>query len=385
MITTRIAGLLLPVLQRLALGLLGVGVVAALVSQPGPTRKELTAEFDRAGLSVRAGDEVRLRGVPIGRISAIEVDRETFTANYVLSVDEDAPIAADTSATLVPKTLFGEKYVELDPVIPGEPVAADGDRIPLERTQAPSEVQEVLDRLEPVLAAVDPIAFSSTIGSLAEGLDGHGGDIAAIVDSLPPALEVLIRNQDDLGRIFRSVPGVAGTVTDRADELLQAADAFGELAVLVDENETALVDFVTDTASLSARAAALLDEEADRIDRILTDGLSVLTLVDRSPGAVDSLLKGAPQFVNGLAAATSTGAFRAPIANFAVLNPGSLLDAAGEFGEGQGGAGIGPDITVEGFPLDGVDIGPQEGSGDPVTSVPNGVVGILNGLLGGGR
>ena len=100
MITTRIAGLLLPVLQRLALGLLGVGVVAALVSQPGPTRKELTAEFDRAGLSVRAGDEVRLRGVPIGRISAIEVDRETFTANYVLSVDEDAPIHAGAQDAL---------------------------------------------------------------------------------------------------------------------------------------------------------------------------------------------------------------------------------------------------------------------------------------------
>ena len=385
MITTRIAGLLLPVLQRLAVGLLGVGVVAALVSQPGPPRKELTAEFDRAGLSVRAGDEVRLRGVPIGRISSIEVDRDTFTADYVLSVDEDAPIASNTSARLVPKTLFGEKYVELDPAAPGGPVASNGDRIPLERTQAPSEVQEVLDRLEPVLAAVDPVAFSSTIGSLAEGLDGHGGDIAAIVDSLPPALETLIRNQDDLGRIFRSVPGVAGTVTDRADELLRAADAFGELAVLVDDNETELVEFVTDTASLSARAASLLDEEASRIDRILTDGLSVLTLVDRNPGAVDSLLKGAPKFVNGLAAATSTGAFRSPIANFAVLNPGSLLDASGGFGEGQGGAGIGPDVTVEGFPLDGVDVGPQPGSGNAVTSAADGVVGLLNGLLGGDR
>ena len=121
---------------------------------------------------------------------------------------------------------------------------------------------------------------------------------------------------------------------------------------MVDQNEQPLVDFVADTATLSARAASILDAEADRIDRVLTDGLSVLTLVDRNPGAVDALLKGAPQFVNGLASATSTGAFRAPIANFAVLNPGSLLDASGEFGEGQGGAGIGPDIVVEGFPLD---------------------------------
>lgn len=375
---------LVPALRRVVIGLLVVGAIAALVSQPGPDRIEITAEFARAGLSVRAGDEVRLRGVPIGRISSIDVRRDTFTATYVLSVDPGAPIAADTGATLVPKTLFGEKYVALDPAEPDGPTVEDGAAIPLERTAAPSEIQEVLDRLEPVLAAVDPIAFSATISSLAEGLDGHGEDLATVVESLPPALQVLIRNQDDLGRIFRSVPGIAGTVTERADQLLQAADAFGELAVLVDENETLLVDFVTDTAQLSARAASILDSEAERIDRVLTDGLSVLTLVDRNPGAVDSLLRGAPQFVNGLAAATSTGAFRSPIANFAVLNPGSLLDASGEFSEGQGGAGIGPDIVVEGFPLDGVDVGTESGN-EPVTTTGNAVVSLLNALLGGGR
>lgn len=375
---------LAPVLRRVVSSLLVVGVIAALMSQPGPDRKEITAEFARAGLSVRAGDEVRLRGVPIGRISSIDVRRDTFTATYVLSVDSEAPIAADTGATLVPKTLFGEKYVALDPAEPGGAVVADGAAIPLERTAAPSEIQEVLDRLEPVLDAVDPVAFSATISSLAQGLDGHGADLATVVESLPPALQALVRNQDDLGRIFRSVPGIAGTVTERADQLLQTADAFGELAVLVDENETLLVDFVRDTAQLSARAASILDAEAERIDRVLTDGLAVLTLVDRRPGAVDALLKGAPQFVNGLASATITGAFRAPIANFGVLNPGSLLDATGDFAEARGGAGVGPDIVVEGFPLDGVDVGTETG-GDPATETGNAVVGLLNALLGGGR
>ena len=88
---------LLPVLRRLTIGLLVVGVIAALTSQPGPDRKQITADFDRAGLSVRAGDEVRLRGVPIGRISSIDVSRDDFSATYVLSVDSGAPIAARAS------------------------------------------------------------------------------------------------------------------------------------------------------------------------------------------------------------------------------------------------------------------------------------------------
>src|SRR5690606_5926971 len=144
-----------------------------------------------------------------------------------------------------------------------------------------------------------------------------------------------------------------------AEALAQVAESFGTLALTVEENEDDLVRFVTDTAELSSRAAELLDAEGTRLDRILSDSLSVLDLVGEQPGAVESLLAGAPRFVNGLAAATATGAFRAPIANFAVLNPGSLLDAPGTLGEAQGGSGIGPDITIEGFPIqDGVTVGP---------------------------
>src|SRR3546814_6449036 len=142
----------------------------------------------------------------------------------------------------------------------------------------------------------------------------------------------------------------------------QVAESLGTLATALDENEAELSRFVSDTAELSTRAAELLDTEGARLDRILSDSLSVLELVNERPGAVAALLNGAPRFVNGLAAATGTGAFRAPIANFAVLNPGSLLDAKGELGEAQGGAGIGPDLTVEGFPLTaGVVTGPESG------------------------
>jgi phospholipid/cholesterol/gamma-HCH transport system substrate-binding protein len=371
--------------RRLAASLLAVGVLAAWLGQPGPDRKEITVEFARAGLNVRPGDEVRVRGVPVGTIASIDIDDEAYIARYRLSVDPDAPIAADTTAALVPKTLFGDKYVELQATPSAGERIEDGALISLDRTSAPSEVQEVLDRLQPVLDEVDPVTFANLISSTAEGLDGAGADIAALVDSLPDALATITANEADLGRIFRAVPGIAGTLEERADQLVQVAESFGTLATTIDENEAELSRFVTDTAELSTRAAELLDTEGVRLDRILSDSLSVLDLVNERPGAVAALLNGAPRFVNGLAAATGTGAFRAPIANFAVLNPGSLADAQGPLGEAQGGAGVGPDITIEGFPLtDGVVIGPEDSDAGVMGAV-NGVVGLLNNLLGGAR
>src|SRR3546814_1962221 len=124
---------------------------------------------------------------------------------------------------------------------------------PLGRTSAPSEVQEVLDRLEPVLAEVDPVTFANVIASTAEGLDGAGGDIARLVDALPGALETITANQQDLGRIFRAVPGIAGTLEERADQLVQVADPFGPLATTIDENEDEPVRFVTQIGRAAGR------------------------------------------------------------------------------------------------------------------------------------
>ena len=368
--------------RRLVVAVLLAGMLAAWLSRPGPDRMHITAEFARAGLNVRPGDEVRVRGVPAGTISSIEVDRDDYTARYHLSVDPEIPIPADTTATLVPKTLFGDKYVELEGTSASVKRIVDGAIIPIERTSAPSEVQEVLDRLEPVLSEIDPVTFANVVASTAEALDGTGPDIASLVDALPDALAAIATNQQDLGRIFRAVPGIAGTLEERADQLIQVAEAFGTLAVTIDENEDELLRFVADTAELSSRAAELLSSEGGRLDRILSDSLSVLGLVGEQPGAVGKLLGGAPRFVNGLAAATATGAFRAPIANFGVLNPGSLLDAKGAFGEAQGGSGFGPDVTIEGFPLQGgATVGPNEGD-DGTTAALNGAVGLLNNLLG---
>src|SRR5690606_29214369 len=164
-------------------------------------------------------------------------------------------------------------------------------------------------------------------------------------------------------------------------------DSFGTLATTIDDNEDELVRFVTDTADLSARAAELLTTEEERLTRILDDGFTVIDLVAEQPEALPRLLNGLPLFVNGLAAATSSGYFKAPIASFGVLIP--AVDSKGALGEAGGGAGFGPDVVIEGFPLtDGITVGPEAGAGGlggVVNGAVNGVVGLLNNLLGGGQ
>ena len=95
---------------------------------------ELEAEFSATG-GLSVGDDVRISGIKVGRISRQELNPVTYAARIVMSLDERIRIPADSSARITAASLLGGNYLEL---IPG----ADGDMM------QPGEV--IYDTRDPV-------------------------------------------------------------------------------------------------------------------------------------------------------------------------------------------------------------------------------------------
>ena len=76
---------------------------------------ELEAEFGATG-GLSVGDDVRISGIKVGRISRQELDPVTYAARIVMSLDERIRIPADSSARITAASLLGGNYLE---VIPG--------------------------------------------------------------------------------------------------------------------------------------------------------------------------------------------------------------------------------------------------------------------------
>ena len=88
--------------------------------------------------------------------------------------DEIDTIPANVTGSIVPKTLFGEKYVALE--IPEEPGRRAASR-PATRSSAPRssiEVEKVLSDLYPLLRTVQPAELNMTLNALATALEGRG-------------------------------------------------------------------------------------------------------------------------------------------------------------------------------------------------------------------
>lgn len=88
---------------------------------------QLAARFSNIGeLRVRA--PVKIGGVTIGEVAAVELDRDSYEALVRLKVDKSVVIPADSSIGIYTAGLLGDRYLGISPG--GDPEALkDGDEI----------------------------------------------------------------------------------------------------------------------------------------------------------------------------------------------------------------------------------------------------------------
>ncbi|MBW3665105.1 MAG: MCE family protein [Actinobacteria bacterium] len=327
---------------RVSAGLVAVAIAVFLVRTltANPLGPIVHADFDRAGLNVRAGDEVRVRGVPVGEIRAIRVDPSDLSARYELVLDPGTSIAADSGARVVPKTLLGDKYIELDAAAPGEPVLADGALIPRERTEPVAELEEVLDEIGTLIGSIDAAALGGALNAVAYGL-GDGTSLRSATAGLGAAADVTASSRDDLHRLLDDLPDVATTFAERAEDVTIMAEGFSQVLATIDEHQTDLTVALQRNADLLADARTLVEDP--RLARTVRDGLVVLDIVTQHPGRIAAYLRAFPVYLEGLVSATFIDHLYAQVAHTFVVLP--HLDGHG--GDDDGGREAGPHVVIK--------------------------------------
>lgn len=64
---------------------------------------------------LKTGSSVEISGVPVGRVSAISVNPESFAAMVAMKIDKGVVLTDDTIASIKTQGLIGDKFVKLSP------------------------------------------------------------------------------------------------------------------------------------------------------------------------------------------------------------------------------------------------------------------------------
>src|SRR5690349_2214509 len=100
----------------------------------------VTLTGDKAGLNIPDNADIKLRGMIVGEVRKIEATPQGAKITLGMNPDTIDQVPANVTAEIIPKTLFGEKYISL--VAPAEPSKQHlkaGDTIT--RAKVPIEVE----------------------------------------------------------------------------------------------------------------------------------------------------------------------------------------------------------------------------------------------------
>ena len=242
----------------IALGLVAVVCYLAFGGALPHSEYRIKGVFADAA-NLRPGAVVRIAGVEVGKVQAVEpVGRGESAALVTMRVqDAGRPVHRDARMTIRPRLfLEGNFFVDLKPGTPGAPELGDGATVPINQTASAVQLGQVLETLQSDTRR----DLQSTLRELARALQGGGARAsnrglrhwpAAFRDSAISAEAMRGAEPGDLPRLF---------------------DGGARVAQALDEDPVALRSLVADldtTAAAFARREDALSEAIGELPRLL--------------------------------------------------------------------------------------------------------------------
>jgi phospholipid/cholesterol/gamma-HCH transport system substrate-binding protein len=187
-----------------------------------PKGYRVSASFAEASqLSTEA--DVRISGVPVGKVKAIEPDAKTGRSLVTMELDAKySPLPSDAKAMLRQKTLLGETYDELTPGSEQARKVPEGGRLQPGNVSETVELDEILRTFDPQTRA----AFQDWMQTQAEAISGHGRDVNDALGNLGPFAEdaselvdILNRQEPAVQRLISDTGVVFEALTERDGQL----------------------------------------------------------------------------------------------------------------------------------------------------------------------
>lgn len=257
----------------------GVWLTYAIFTKKFTQYDEVTLQTSSIGLQLPKRADIKVRGVIVGEVLDYRPTENGAEVDLGIFPDKIDQIPANVTGSIVPKTLFGEKYVSL--VVPEDPEGTLEAEDVITKTVVSTEVEEVLADLNPLLNAVEPAKISETLTALATALEGRGDRLGDNLETLDAYLKRLNPRIPELVEDLR----LTSDVSDVYNEILPEVGEVLENTVLttttLEDREAKLQQLFTDVGDFSDTTRTFLADNEEELVRIADLGARQLRVLAR--------------------------------------------------------------------------------------------------------
>lgn len=253
-------------------------------------------KVERAGLQMSQHADVKIRGVIVGEVTQISSSDRVATLQLALQPEDVGLIPANVKARLLPKTLFGQKYVSL--VVPDGTASSEvshiqaGAVIPEDRSKVAIELNRVFNSVLPLLRSIDPAKLNTTLNALATALSGRGEQIGQNLVQLQQYLKKLEPSLPALKKDISLLADFAETYADAAPDLLRVLDNLTFTSNTVLEERKTLRSFLGELTTFARTGREVLAENKQALIKVNAVNRPTLDLLARYSPEFPCFLEG---------------------------------------------------------------------------------------------
>jgi phospholipid/cholesterol/gamma-HCH transport system substrate-binding protein len=279
-----------PVRTALAgLTVLALGVLTALNARSLPVIGDGTtysAEFTEAA-GVFAGNDVRIAGVEVGRVSDVELRGGRVLISFRV---KGAWLGDATSAAIRLKTVLGQKYLALDPQ--GEGTLDPGQPIPRSRTSVPYDILAAFGELSSTVDRIDTTQLAKSFDTLSATLANTPQSVRGALTGLSRLSDTLATRDHQLATLLGNTRVVSQTLVDRDTAVRKLLDDGNQLLAEVSNREQAISSLLDGSRQLATELSGLISENDAQFGPLLTQLDQLTSMLQRNQDALAAGIKG---------------------------------------------------------------------------------------------
>ncbi|GAA3223577.1 MCE family protein [Actinocorallia longicatena] len=220
---------------------------------------------DRAGLQLLEHSDVKIRGLIVGEVRSIEQAPEGAVMELAIQKDKAKFIPSNATGRLLPKTLFGEKYIDLSaPAQPAAPIK-NGSVLTQDKTAVSVEIDQVLNDIMPLLKAVEPAKLNQTLNAVATALDGRGEKLGRTAEQLDSLLAKVNPKLKTFLYDLKAAGDVSDVYSAATPDLMRALRNINVTSTTIVDKQAAIEELIPAVTRVADHGTRFMNQNSPKI------------------------------------------------------------------------------------------------------------------------
>jgi phospholipid/cholesterol/gamma-HCH transport system substrate-binding protein len=244
------------------------------------------AAFGEAG-GLKPNDEVRVAGVRVGKVKAVELDGDHVRVEFL--VDRGVDFGSRTGAAIKVKTLLGAMYLSLQPDGGGQ--LAEEAEIPMARTTSPYDVVDAFSGLADRSERIDTDQLAESLNTVADLTENTPEEFQAALRGVSELSVNIAARDEQLNTLLGNLRKVSGVLGDRRKDLVALMEDGDRLFRALVARREAVSDLLDSTSQLSVQLTGLVRDTRADLKPALDHLDAVVDVLNKNQENLDNSLR----------------------------------------------------------------------------------------------